>query len=172
MGKTYLLNQFGKNEFPKMHYFNFEKEPNLAILFEKNLDPKHILDQLSFHQNDPINFKEDFVIFDEIQGAPKALTSLKYFQEEMPELALCCAGSLLGVRLNHESYPVGKIQTEYLYSLSFVEFLRAIDENMSADLIENCKANTHISPLEHDRIWERLKWYFIGGDYQKQFKHL
>lgn len=162
-GKTYLLNLFGKNEFPKMHSFNFEKEPDLAKIFETNLNPHHIIEQLSFHQNSPINFKEDFVLFDEIQAAPKALTSLKYFHEEMPELALCCAGSLLGVRLNHESYPVGKIQTGYLYPLSFIEFLRAIDENMSADLLDNCKADTDIPSIVHDRIWERLKWYFIVG---------
>ena len=81
----------------------------------------------------------------------------------MPELALCCAGSLLGVKLNHELYPVGKIQTGYLYPLTFVEFLRAIDEDLSADLIETCHSNTIIPSLMHDRIWERLKWYFIVG---------
>ena len=81
----------------------------------------------------------------------------------MPELALCCAGSLLGVKLNHEPYPVGKVQTGHLYPLSFVEFLRAIDEGLSADLIETCHSNTNIPSLVHDRLWERLKWYFIVG---------
>lgn len=162
-GKTYLLRHFGENEFSNVHCFNFEKEPELANVFASNLDPQHLIDQLSFHQNRPINIAKDLVIFDEIQAIPRALTSLKYFQEDMPDLALCCAGSLLGVRLNHESYPVGKIQTGYLYPLNFVEFLRAIDENMSADLIETCNADTVISPLVHERIWERLKWYFIVG---------
>lgn len=162
-GKTYLLKHFGANEFPHVHYFNFEKEVELSRIFESSLAPQPIIDQLSFHQNSPINIKEDLVIFDEIQAIPRAVTSLKYFQEEMPELALCCAGSLLGVRLNHESYPVGKVQTSYLYPLTFVEFLRAIDENLSADLIESCTAHTIIPPLVHDRIWERLKWYFIVG---------
>lgn len=162
-GKTYLLQHFGANEFPNFHYFNFEKEPNLAKVFESNLDPHSIINQLSFHLNKHINITKDLVIFDEIQAIPKALTSLKYFQEDMPELALCCAGSLLGVKLNHESYPVGKVQTDYLYPLSFVEFLRAIEEGLSADLIETCHSNTVIPPLSHDRIWERLKWYFIVG---------
>lgn len=162
-GKTYLLQYFGANDFPNAHYFNFEKNPELVKVFESNLDPKHLIVLLEFHQNRSINIFTDLVIFDEIQAIPRALTSLKYFQEEMPELALCCAGSLLGVKLNQESYPVGKIQTGYLYPLNFIEFLRAIDENLSADLIENCKIDTIIPPLAHDRIWERLKWYFIVG---------
>lgn len=162
-GKTYLLQHFGANEFPNVHYFNFEKEPDLAKIFQSNLEPQHLINQLSFHRNTPIDTLQDLVIFDEIQAAPRALTSLKYFQEDMPELALCCAGSLLGVKLNHESYPVGKIQTGYLYPLNFVEFLRAIDEKFSADIIESCNINTDIPPLVHDRIWERLKWYFIVG---------
>jgi predicted AAA+ superfamily ATPase len=162
-GKTYLLRHFGASAFPKVHYFNFEKEPSLASVFESNLSPQHLINQLSFHQNSPIDIENDLVIFDEIQVIPRALTSLKYFQEEMPELAICCAGSLLGVKLNHESYPVGKIQSGYLYPLTFVEFLRAIDEDLSADLIETCDANTVIPQLAHERIWERLKWYFIVG---------
>jgi len=162
-GKTYLLQHFGANEFSNVHYFNFEKEPVLSNLFESNLNPHHLISQLNFHQNRAIDIKNDLVIFDEIQAVPRALTSLKYFYEDMPELSLCCAGSLLGVKLNHESFPVGKIQTGYLYPLNFVEFLRAIDENLSADLIESCNADSVIPQLAHDRIWERLKWYFIVG---------
>lgn len=162
-GKTYLLRHFAANEFPKYHYFNFEKEPALASIFESNLNPQHLINQLEFYQNSPINIANDLVIFDEIQAAGRALTSLKYFQEEMPELAICCAGSLLGVKLNNESYPVGKIQTDYLHPLSFVEFLRAIGEDLSADLIEDCDYHTVIPQVVHERIWEHLKWYFIVG---------
>lgn len=162
-GKTHLLKHFGVSAFPNFHYFNFEKEPELAKVFESKLDPLHLINQLSFHQNRPIDVSKELVIFDEVQAVPRALTSLKYFQEDMPELALCCAGSLLGIQLNHESYPVGKVQTDYLYPLTFVEFLRAIDENLSADLIEACAPDTVIPSLVHERIWERLKWYFIVG---------
>lgn len=162
-GKTYLLRHFGEKAFTKVHYFNFEKEPSLASVFDLNLDPKHLINQLSFHQNSRIDISNDLVIFDEIQVIPRALTSLKYFQEDLPELALCCAGSLLGVKLNQVSYPVGKIQTGYLYPLSFVEFLRAIEEDLLADLIESCDVNTVIPQLAHERLWERLKWYFIVG---------
>lgn len=162
-GKTYLLKHFGENAFPKTHYFNFEREPSIASVFESSLHPQHLIDQLSFYQNNRIDTVNDLIIFDEIQVIPRALTSLKYFQEDMPELAICCAGSLLGIKLNHGSYPVGKIQTEYLYPLTFVEFLRAIGEELSADLIDTCTVNTVISQLAHEYIWERLKWYFIVG---------
>ena len=117
-GKTYLLQHFGKNECTNVHCFNFEKEPDLAKIFESNLAPQNLINLLSFHRNTPIDIAKDLIIFDEIQAAPRALTSLKYFHEEMPELALCCAGSLLGIKLNHESYPVGKVQTGYLYPLN------------------------------------------------------
>lgn len=162
-GKTYLLKHFGVNAFPRLHYFNLEKEPSLTSVFEGNLNPQHLLNQLSFHQNAPINSLTDLVIFDEIQAIPRALTSLKYFQEDMPQLAICCAGSSLGVKLNDASYPVGKIQTGYLYPLSFIEFLRAIGEDLSADLIEACQIDTIIPQLAHERIWEFLKWYFVVG---------
>lgn len=132
-------------------------------MFESNLNPQHLINQLSFHQNSHIDIANDLVILDEIQVIPRALTSLKYFQEDMPELAMCCAGSLLGVTINHEPYPVGKIQTGYLYPLTFVEFLRAIGEDLSANLIETCNSNTLMPQLSHERIWERLKWYFIVG---------
>lgn len=162
-GKTYLLKQFGKEAFPSCHYFNFEKEPALASVFASSLDPQHVIEQLKFYQNSPIDIANDLVIFDEIQAIPRALTSLKYFQEEMPQLSLCCAGSLLGVRLNEASYPVGKVQTDYLYPLTFREFLLAIDEGLAAELIETCRCDTVISDVVHQRIWERLKWYFIVG---------
>lgn len=162
-GKTYLLQEFGKNEFPNFHYFNFEKEPALVKVFSGSLDPKHLIQELSFYQNKPINIKEDLVIFDEIQAIPTALTSLKYFNEEMKELALCTAGSLLGVTLNQASFPVGKVETEYLYPLNFIEFLYAIDEALLADLLEGAKEETVIPLLAHERLFERLKWYFIVG---------
>ncbi len=135
----------------------------LAKVFESDLDPKRIIDQLNFYRNLSINITDDLVIFDEIQAIPKAITSLKYFQEDMPQLAICSAGSLLGVKLNHGSFPVGKVHTMFLYPMDFVEFLHAIGENLSADLIETCKIDTVIPPLAHDRIWECLKWYFVVG---------
>lgn len=166
-GKTFVLTEFGENEFAHVHYFNFERQPELADIFAGNLNPNTILEQLSFKTNKPINTTTDIVIFDEIQAIPRALTSLKYFQEELPELALCSAGSLLEIYLNDNSYPVGKVNLLKLCPMNFIEFLLAIDDKPSVDLIQNCTQNTIIPDFVHAHLWQRLKWYFVTGGLPK-----
>ena len=90
VGKSYILQKFGENEFPDYHIFNFEKDKKLSTAFESDLNPKRIVTELSIHSDNRINIDKDLVIFDEIQECPAALTSLKYFSEKMPQLALCC----------------------------------------------------------------------------------
>ena len=115
VGKSYLLEQFGKSEFPSFFLFNFEQMPQLAKIFQTDLVPERIIRELSLIAGKTIIPEKHLLIFDEIQECPRALTSLKYFNEEMPELALCCAGSLLGVKLSSESFPVGKLNLLHLY---------------------------------------------------------
>lgn len=159
VGKTYLLKEFGRLQFPKCHYFNFEKQPNLGKIFEYDLSPQRILNELSVITQTPICLATDLLIFDEIQEVPKALTSLKYFQEECSELYLCCAGSLLGLHLNSTSFPVGKVSFETLYPMSFTEFLAAIDPFALSSLSQN----TPISETIHNHLWTFLKQYLIVG---------
>lgn len=161
-GKTYILQEFGKT-FRQCHYFNFEKQRDWSELFEKNLDPKRILLELEYANQCVIDIKQDLVIFDEIQTCPKAITSLKYINEELPQLALCSAGSLLGLSLNHSSFPVGKVNLLNMYPLSFSEFLLAIDEVQLYKLIEHCDANTEIPMMAHEQLWEKMRWYWIVG---------
>ena len=91
VGKSYLLESFGKREFGKYHVFNFELDRRLARIFSQDLVPERILTELSLHLGEKIDQKSDLLIFDEIQECPRAITSLKYFCEKMPTLALCCA---------------------------------------------------------------------------------
>src|SRR3990167_5930252 len=137
VGKTYLLKQFGAARFPQTHYFNFEKETELHTIFAKNLKPKRILSELQFYADHPIDEKKDLIIFDEIQACPPALTSLKYFQEEMSELHLASAGSLLGLSLGGGSFPVGKVDRLTLHPLSFYEFLEALDDQKSLSILHD-----------------------------------
>src|SRR3990167_8631807 len=146
VGKTYLLNLFGREYFPAYHYLNFEKEPELETLFERDLNPQRIINELSFHLNTPINIQQDLVIFDEIQSCPKALSSLKYFQEDMPELAVCSAGSLLGIHLNTGSFPVGKVDLIHMFPMTFMEFLWGIGDEKSAAFLTEF-SQTDIPPL-------------------------
>jgi predicted AAA+ superfamily ATPase len=163
VGKTYLLQHFGNKYFPAVHYLNFEKDSQLVKIFEKNLDPKRIISEIELYLSRKINTKNDLVIFDEIQICPRALTSLKYFQEELPELALASAGSLLGIYLGPVSFPVGKVDTLTLYPMSFEEFLIAIDEKMAYDFLKQVTVGTSIPEILHDKLWEKLKLYFIVG---------
>lgn len=162
VGKTTLLELFGKEYFREVHTFNFEENLALAELFSVNIDPAQLIRELRFRQDKDIDIDHDLVIFDEIQACPRALTSLKYFQEKMPRLALCAAGSLLGVYLAPVSFPVGKVDILNLYPMSFEEFLLAKEDHKSLEVLREA---THLSipRLAHEHLWQQLKDYFIVG---------
>ena len=123
VGKTYTLKHFGENFFSSYHYVNFETDETLAGIFEKDLKPVRIIQELNFYLDAPINLESDLLILDEIQECPRALTSLKYFCELMPEMAVCAAGSLLGIHLAQSSFPVGKVDYLKMNPMGFFEFL-------------------------------------------------
>lgn len=163
VGKTYILKKIGLESFPRFHYVNFEEDETLLNIFERDLKPRRILNDLSFYVDSSINAETDVVIFDEIQECPRALTSLKYFQEEMPELAICAAGSLLGINLSNSSYPVGKTEYINMFPMCFEEFLDASGENRYADLLKNISKTRNIPDVAHLHLWEQLKIYLIVG---------
>ena len=99
VGKSYALEKFGRRSFSASHIINFEQNPLFGDVFKGALDPVRILQELALVQGRPIDVSADLLFFDEIQECPRALTSLKYFAEQMPGLAICAAGSLLGVHL-------------------------------------------------------------------------
>lgn len=162
VGKTTLLLEFGKKYFSGVHYLNFEKEPQIASIFEPDLVPTRILSDLAFFLEKPIRPGEDLVIFDEIQEAPRALTSLKYFREECPNLHLCAAGSLLGLSLGSSSFPVGKVDFETLRPMSFEEFLTAQNDK-SLPYFKNITSNSAIPSAVHEHLLQELKHYFVVG---------
>lgn len=161
VGKTWLLKDFGEKCFKDICYVNFEQKDILGKVFEGTLSPKRIIEQLSIYHGKKIEPQDTLMIFDEVQELPRALTSLKYFAEEVPEYAICCAGSLLGVAL-HEgtSFPVGKVDFLDLYPLSFREFLLANHEDMLVDFI--LKGNRDLEAFE-EKLMDYLKKYFIIG---------
>lgn len=163
VGKTYTLQEFGREHFPRCLYVNFEEDEALKKIFEPDLKPRRILDELSFHTNASIDAGRDLLIFDEIQVCPRALTSLKYFSEKMPELAVCCAGSLLGLHFGHSSFPVGKVDFLEMYPMSFREFLLGIGEQKAYDFLVGFAGDAPVPDVVHSRLWELLKIYFIVG---------
>ena len=164
VGKTYSLEKFGNKNFKACHYLNFEEEEQLTSIFAKDLKPERILKELEFHLDSSINVKEDILFFDEIQACPKALNSLKYFQEKRAEQAIVAAGSLLGVELSDESFPVGKVEFLDMHPLSFVEFLNAVDDHSAYSFLEEFDKDSDIPEIVHKRLWLQMKNYMaVGG---------
>ena len=163
VGKTYILKEFGIVAFPRCHYVNFEGDERLGRIFEQDLKPDRILDELQFYLDQIINRRQDMVIFDEIQRCPRALTSLKYFSEDMPELALCAAGSLLGVTLHEDSFPVGKVQFLDMHPLSFDEFLDGVGKERLAELIRKHDLTKPLPETAHEQLWGMWKHYLVVG---------
>lgn len=162
VGKTWLMKKFGEENFDQVVYFSMDQNPQLRETFELDFDVERILNTLQLISNTQID-ENTLIVFDEIQEIPLAIQSLKYFQENRPELAIVAAGSLLGVAL-HEgiSFPVGKIELMRLYPLSFLEFMDAIGENRFAELIRNADFET--IRVFRDKFERFLKEYFyIGG---------
>lgn len=163
VGKTYILKQFGKENYNGVAYFNFDHDEDLYNLFVNTKDPKRILEQLSFLYGKAILPKETLIIFDEIQECPNALNSLKYFNEEANEYHIICAGSLLGIRLSHTSFPVGKVEFLNMYPMSFTEFLKADNCENLVRYMESINDIQNVPEIFANQLEEKLKVYFIIG---------
>lgn len=163
VGKTWLMKEFGRTEYTNTVYVNFDQDINAAGLFEGSINPDRIilgLRALSGMEIDPDN---TLIIFDEVQEAPRALTSLKYFCEEAPQYSIIAAGSLLGVALHAgTSFPVGKVDKMHLYPLNFQEFLYAMGEDAAAEILQT-KDQRMITVLR-EKLSDLLRqYYYVGG---------
>lgn len=163
VGKTYILKQFGLENYEDVAYFNFDHDEDLFNIFTNTKDPKRILEQLSFVHGKAIHPEHTLIIFDEIQECPNALNSLKYFQEEANEYHIACAGSLLGIRLSHTSFPVGKIDFLNMFPMSFSEFLIADHCENLVDYMNSIETVESIPDIFFNQLDEKLKAYFIIG---------
>lgn len=163
VGKTWLIQEFGRQEYKQTVYINFEKMKQIQNIFVQDFDIKRIITTLSIYSHATIVPNETLLIFDEIQEAHGGLTALKYFYEDAPEYHIIAAGSLLGINIHQQvSFPVGKVDFLRLAPMSFIEFLIAIDEERLAHLIENPDW-TVINTLK-DRLLNLLRYYlFLGG---------
>lgn len=163
VGKTWLMQEFGRTYFSDLVYVNFETNRPARLLFEQGLDLGRIIQGLEIQTGKPIITAQTLVIFDEIQECQEALTALKYFQEQMPEQAVLAAGSLLGVAMHqHSSFPVGKVEFLDLFPLSFSEFLEALGEKPLSELLKRLDWEL-ISPFREKLIQFLRTYYFIGG---------
>ena len=163
VGKTYILQQFGKENYKNIAYFNFDHDTDLYQLFENTKNPERILEQLALVCGKAIEPKNTLIIFDEIQECPDALNSLKYFNEEANEYHIVCAGSLLGIRLSHTSFPVGKVDFLDMYPMTFSEFLVADGAQNLVEYMDSINSFENIPEIFFNILEEKLKVYFIVG---------
>lgn len=163
VGKTWIMKEFGKNNYKKVAYVNFDGNTRMVRLFEGDFDIDRIIQGLKIETQVDIDSENTLLIFDEIQEVPKALTSLKYFCENARQYHILAAGSLLGVAL-HEgtSFPVGKVDFIDLYPLNFQEFLIAIGEEKLVNIL-NEKDWDLINIFKDKFISYLREYYFIGG---------
>ena len=164
VGKTWILNEFGRRCYENVAYFNFDENEDFKQFFETTKDVRRILQNLMLASGQKIAPEKTLVIFDEIQEAPKVIHSLKYFCENAPQYHIACAGSLLGVALaKPASFPVGKVNFLQIDPMTFEEFLPA---NGDANLLDFLKSVEKIEPIPDaffHPLCEKLKMYYVTG---------
>jgi predicted AAA+ superfamily ATPase len=163
VGKTWLIQQFGKTEYKQMAYINFERPNAPKDLFEMDFDMDRIITVLNAYCNLKITIEDTLIVFDEIQAAPKGITALKYLYEDSPQYHIIAAGSLLGVNIHpDESFPVGKVDFMKLYPMNFYEFLLAMGETGIAELLE--KQDLENLFFFNNKLINYLRYYlYVGG---------
>ena len=163
VGKTWLVKEFARQNYKQLAYVNFEEMKILQYLFEQDFSIPRILTAIGAATNVTCTEGETLIFLDEIQAAPHAVTSLKYFAENAPGYHVIAAGSLLGIELHQgESFPVGKVEFLSLYPMNFIEFVMAMGEKNLAQLLLTKDWNmiTMFAP----KFQELLKYYYyVGG---------
>ena len=164
-GKTYVVKEFSEKNFKNSVYVNFEASDKLSAIFDYDFDVKRIISELESICKTRIVPGETCVFLDEIQECPRAITSLKYFCEDMNNLHIICAGSLLGVAIKKKqiSFPVGKINRLELYPMSFKEFVIANDREDLINTLENWPVDRPIPDLYDIPMKKLLKEYYVVG---------
>ena len=162
VGKSALVKSFGES-FENFIEINFEQTPELYKLFEGNLDPKHIVPSLELYLEKSITPGSTLLFFDELQECPRAITSLRYFYEKMPELHVIGAGSLLQFQIQEEGIPVGRVEFLHLHPFSFKEFLSALGQEQLLSFIESHPLDELVSSIIHQKALELVRTFFIIG---------
>lgn len=166
VGKTFILREFGRENYKNTVYINLESNGTVASIFNDDISPSKLIKYLEAETGERILPNETLIILDEIQSCERAVTSLKYFCEEAPEYHIAAAGSLLGVAINRNqtSFPVGKVMVLRLYPLDFEEFLTATGNDLLIEEITECY--TKMSPMNeglHRKALDLYHDYLIVG---------
>lgn len=163
VGKTYVLREFGKTEFSKVAFFSLDRDKRAVGVFEQGGTTADILLALSAISQVDITPQDTLLVLDEILDCPKALETLKFFCEDMPDLHVIVAGSLLGLSLHGcVSYPVGKVEEIRMYPMTFMEFLEAMGKTQMVQVLET--RNWVVAEMLQQEFISLLRqYYYVGG---------
>lgn len=164
VGKTFAVRKLGTH-YKRMIEVNFDFHKEVASFFQQTLEPAELIKKLELYYNKPIVPGETLLFFDEIQSCIEAIRSLRYFYERIPQLHVVAAGSLLEFTLSEiPSFGVGRIESMYLYPMSFSEFLIAGGSELQEKAIAEASPDNPLDPVIHTLILEKLKMFqLIGG---------
>jgi hypothetical protein len=164
VGKTYVIEKFGQENFTSFLKIDFEFEPNAAECFA-TLHPEKIVAALEIFKDVRISAGETLLFLDEIQVCPQAIMALRYFKEQMPELHVIAAGSLLEFTLKKPTFrvPVGRVQYLFLQPLSFNEYLEAGGRTQLLRALEQATPKAPVPEVAHQKALDELREYIVLG---------
>lgn len=162
-GKTWIMETFAREHYRDYLLIDFMLDERMRTIFEQDLDPARIIRQIELYMGRTVDPKHTLIIFDEIQEAPRGLTSLKYFCERAPQYHVIAAGSYMGIALRREgeSFPVGKVDRIVLHPMGFTEFVRACAGDPLADALES--ADMGLLTGFEDVLKRHLREYLVVG---------
>lgn len=164
VGKTYILKEFGRNEFDNLVYINCYKNQAIETLFAEDKDVSRILLGLSALSGQEITEGKTLIFLDEIQEVPDVVASLKYFCEDAPGIFIVTAGSLLGVmNMAGKPFPTGKVNILHMYPMTFDEFIEAMGEDKMLSVLQDPAQHNLVNSLLPNYIELLRQYYFVGG---------
>ena len=174
-GKTYIINEFCKNEYKNYIYVNLFEQDNIVKLYNSSLNSDEKFKQLKVLIDFDLDIENTILFIDEIQESEQLISELKYFCEKHNNVRIICAGSLLGVKLKRTkfSFPVGKVKMLNMYPLDFEEFLLAMNQELLIETIKECyEQNKQISLPLHEKALGYYRTYLITGGMPESIKSM
>lgn len=171
IGKTYIINEFCKNEIEEYVYINLLEQTEIVKIFKEEINTAEKFKRMKIYLDKDINLENTIIFFDEIQESEELISALKYFNESEESFKIICAGSLLGVKLKrmNSSSPVGKVKLINMHPMDFEEFLIANNSEFLRDEIVNCyENNISMDPVLHEKPLIYIDCIYVLEECQNQ----
>ena len=175
IGKTYIINEFCKNEFKEYIYINLLEQTEIIKIFKEEINTAEKFNRMKIYLDKDIDLENTIIFFDEVQESEEIISALKYFNESDEPFKIICAGSLLGVKLKrmHSSFPVGKVKMLNMYPMDFEEFLIANGSRSLVDEIKKCYIeSTPMDSVLHEKALNLYRLYLCVGGMPEAVKNI